>query len=133
MRVAIGVAAILFGLIVSGCGGSDSGNPASPSSSSYSGTWSGTTNSLIGRLNIQLSLTQTGNSLSGTYSCTSVGCAFPTGSVTGTVTGDSLSGTLSFLNGAATCGTFTGRRSGNTISGNYSCSWGDSGTWSVAR
>lgn len=112
-----------------GCGND---SPTTPSGS-FSGTWTGTSNSLVGRLNMSLSLTQSGSSISGSYSCTSVACAFSSGSISGSASGDSLSGAVSFAGGAARCGTFSGTRSGNTLSGTYSCSWGDSGTWSATR
>lgn len=131
MRILSCFAVLAFSVLTASCGGG--GNPVSASGSVYTGTWSGTSTSIAGRLNIRLVLTQAGNSLSGTYACTSAACAFSSGSVSGTVSGDTLTGSVSFLNGAALCGTFTGRRSGDTINGSYGCSWGDSGTWTASR
>ena len=132
MRSLLTVGVLAASLVTIGCG-SNGGNPVTATSGTYTGTWTGSPNSLVGRLNIRLVLTQTGSSLSGTYSCLSPGCAFSSGSVSGAVSGDTLNGSVSFLNGAAACGTFTGRRSGDSISGSYGCSWGDSGTWTAAR
>ena len=122
-----------------GCGGG--GNPTQPSQSpspsgNFSGTWQGTVSSSVtgGTLNVSLTLTQTSSSISGTFSCSfgTASCVDSTGTVTGTVTGTTVSARLIFRNGQL-CDSFSGALSGETMTGTYSCTNTDRGTWAVRR
>ena len=121
------------------CGGGS--NPIQPSpspspSDNFSGTWQGTVSSsvTVGTLNVSFTLTQTGLSISGTFTCSfgTASCLDSTGTVTGTVTGTTVSARVLFRNGQL-CDSFNGALSGETITGTYSCTNTDRGTWAVRR
>lgn len=120
---------------LAGCGG----NPNGPTPISLTGTWTGTIRSSVvanAFANIALTLTQSGSSISGTFACTAgnMSCVSPSGTVSGTVSGSSVTGRVTFQGGS--CQTFSGTVSGNSMSGSYSCSaslGSDSGTWSVTK
>lgn len=128
----------ILAIVVGACGGDKS--PTAPSgSANISGTWRGTATSSVvaGNVNTTATLTQTGASVSGTYACSpgTLGCLHASGSVTGTMSGNSLTAQLAFPDGHS-CGGFNGTLSGNTLSGNYSCTdpvGNDQGSWTMTK
>lgn len=134
--------AFLTILVVQACGGSSSPTqPTQPTrptepTADVAGTWQVITRSSVTGASpyFSLVLTQNGASVSGTFSCSAVGCISPNGTVSGTVSGSSITARLVFQ--AGQCDTFNGTLSGPFISGNYGCSvsaGNDNGTWSAAR
>ncbi|MEO7112565.1 MAG: hypothetical protein ABI183_19120 [Polyangiaceae bacterium] len=87
---AIWIAAPLL-ILVAACGGStNSGTTSSSGSSSLAGAWSGTWKSNSGAGGtVSMSITQTGNALSGTASMTSSTC-LENAKVDGTINGDDV-------------------------------------------
>jgi len=105
-------------------------NPNAPTS--MTGTWVGTVvSSSIGQISYQLTLTQNGSTITGTFATTIAGQATSsTGSLTGTIQGSAFSAALSF----GTCTrNWTATWSGVTLSGTYAsagtCS--DTGTFTL--
>lgn len=128
--------------LVTACGlDSTNWSETAPSgSANISGTWRGTATSPVfaGNVNTAATLTQTGASVSGTYAClpgTSGGCLHASGTITGTMRGNSLTAQLAFPDGHS-CGAFNGMLSGNTLSGSYACTdprGNDQGSWTMTR
>ncbi len=122
----VGVLLIAVG---SGCGP----NPNQPSS--ITGTWVGTVvSSTLGNVSMQLSLTQSGSAVTGTFAQTAPGAQSSFGStLTGTLNGSTLNMVLTF--GGTCVRTWTGTWSGTILSGTYlasgSCGNLDQGTFSV--
>jgi hypothetical protein len=127
LLLAVGVSAV-------GCGGSGT-SPTAPSTGNLTGSWTGTAHSSVTsvQLNIGAKITQSGADVSGTYSCTSGLCAFGAGTITGTMSGDRFTGRVDQTGGVITCGSFSGTLAGTTLSGTYSCSYGDAGTWTMSK
>jgi len=122
------VVLVLLLAVASGC----APNPTRPSS--ITGTWVGTVASnIVGNLSMQLTLTQSGTAVSGTFTQTVPGAASSFGGpLTGTIDGSALSLALNF----GTCTrTWTGTWSGTTLSGTYVasgvCGNMDQGTFTV--
>jgi hypothetical protein len=114
--------------VASGCGP----NPNSPSS--MTGTWVGTAaSSIVGNVSVQLTLTQSGSSITGFFAYTSTtATTTPTGTLTGTLNGTAFSAALAF----GTCTrTWTGTWSGTSLSGTFVasgvCSNLDTGTFAL--
>lgn len=125
---------------LAGCGGNPNRpDPPPPPPVNLTGTWMGTIRSTVisgAFANIVLTLTQSGNSISGTITCSrgNTSCLFSSGEVSGTVSGSSVTGGVTFTGGS--CQAFNGTVSGDSMSGSYACSaplGSDSGTWSVTR
>ena len=119
---------LAFLVVGSGCGP----NPNQPSS--VTGTWTGTlASNILGNVTIQLTLTQAGSSVTGTFAQTAPGAVSSFGStLTGTLNGSAVSIALAF----GTCTrTLTGTWSGTTLSGSYAasgvCGNLDSGTFTI--
>ncbi len=115
-------------LAASACGP----NPNAPTS--LTGTWTGTVvSSFFGDQPFQLTLTQSGGSIAGSYTVSTPGFATSgSGSLTGTVQGTSLSLVLP----TGSClRTWTGTWSGTTMSGTYAatgtCGSPDTGTFNL--
>lgn len=128
--------AMVFIVLAVGCG--DDKSPTSPSGpNSIAGNWSGTATSNLGglRFNLSTSLTQSGTSVGGTLNCTpaTAPCSFTTATVSGTLNGSSLSAQVKAQNGTVLCGSFQGTVSGNSMSGTYACTTGDTGTWGLNK
>lgn len=115
-------------VIASGCGQ----NPNAPTS--LTGTWTGTVvSSTLGTQAFQLTLTQSGDSITGFYTISTPGFATSAGgALTGTIQGTSL--TLSFPSGAC-IRTWTGTWAGTTMSGECAatgvCGNPDTGTFNL--
>ncbi len=143
------LAVCLLGLSVAGCGGSNNNTPTGPStgqpqgpqgSTSIAGGWTGTAISTQipgARFNIAVSLTQTGTTISGTFTCTpttSSNCAAPSATVSGTLNGNALTAQVLLPGGAVACSSFNGTLSSTSaMSGTYTCSTVDAGTWSLTK
>lgn len=114
--------------VASGCGP----NPTQPSS--LAGTWTGTVASnILGNVAMQLTLTQSGSSIAGTFAQSVPGAASSFGStITGTVNGSAVTLVLAF---SPCTRTWTGTWSGTTLSGTYvasgACTNMDSGTFTL--
>lgn len=129
---------LILAMGLSACGGDTS--PTAPSgSSNISGTWRGTVTSSVvaGNVNASATLTQTGASVSGTYACSpgTLACLHASGTITGTMSGNSLTAQVAFPDGHS-CGAFNGTLAGNTLSGNYSCTdpvGNDQGSWTMTK
>ena len=139
MRKGAVAAVLLLVGVSSGCGGSST--PTAPSVASVAGNWQGTVQLTAGgsgtgpgtgpgtgsgtssRLvfTCQMSLTQGGTGVSGTYAATNLGTTFFTGTVTGSVTSNAFSGTFTWVPapglGPECAGTFmvSGPAGGNTL------------------
>jgi len=131
---------VLAILIVSAAAGDCGGNsspthPTPQPGTDVSGTWQGSVRSSFGpTASISLTLTQSGSSVSGTFSCP-FGCIHSSGTVSGSVNGSAVTGRVRFPDGHS-CDTFNGTVSGQTMSGNYACTdplGNDNGTWSATR
>jgi hypothetical protein len=116
-------------VVASGC----APNPNAPSS--VTGTWTGpVVSSTLGNQAFQLTLTQSGGSVTGFYTVTTPGQATSfSGALTGTVQGTSLT----LLLPTGTCiRTWSATWSGTTISGSYAatgtCGNPDTGTFNLA-
>ena len=133
------VMAICLGSSISGCGGYASpGN--SPTASNLAGSWQFTYTSSRGSSTVSGTLTQTGSSFSGTVTIT--GSCPGSGTISGTLSGYSLTGTLTEATLKTISITGTVATSYNSASGMYqvtsatgSCAaaMGDSGTWTATR
>lgn len=91
------VAWLIVALSLSGCSGLSALNPfSSPSSSSFTGTWTGSVNTTFTTAaTLQLALTQSGSQLTGTWTLTSPNASQNDGgTVSGTVNGSSISASL---------------------------------------
>jgi hypothetical protein len=126
------VALLGFLTVASGCGP----NPNSPSS--ITGTWVGTlVSSTSGTGFTQLTLSQSGSSITGTFANTFPGATTSsTGPLTGTLNGSAFTAALAFIGASGTCTrTYTGTWSGTALSGTYVasgvCGNLDSGTFSL--
>jgi len=122
------VALLVCLAVASGCGP----NPNSPSA--ITGTWVGTAvSSIVGNVSVQLTLSQSGSSITGFFAYTSTtATTTPTGTLTGTLNGSAFSAALAF----GTCTrTWTGTWSGTTLSGTFVasgvCGNLDSGTFAL--
>jgi hypothetical protein len=91
---AIGVAILCAAAAACGSGG-----PAAPSSASFAGTWVGTAG---GGSNLQLTVTQSGDALSGAWTVVDQGGHQSSGTVDGRATGTAMSATLA-LDPPTTC------------------------------
>ena len=107
-------------------------NPTQPSS--LAGTWTGTVvSNILGNVAIQLTLTQSGSSIAGTFAQTVPGASTSFGStLTGSINGSAVTLVLAFN---PCTRTWTGTWSGTTLSGTYvasgACGNMDSGTFTV--
>lgn len=132
MRILIIIAA----LMVVGCGGSDSPTAPTNSQLNIAGTWVGTATDQFGSGAARVTFSQSGNSVSGTWSVTS-GATSNSGSITGTSAGTSVN--LSLIpSDPRTCGfTVTANVSGgNRMSGSYasaSCTVAIAGTMTLLK
>lgn len=131
--------AVFTTLAIAGCGGGDGGGGSSTTPANLSGTWKGkATSSISGTfVNITLTITQTGSDISGTLTCSTgdVSCLHSTASISGTIVGSNLTTGVVWSDNHS-CGTFDASVSGNTMSGQYSCSdplGDDEGSWNVTR
>jgi hypothetical protein len=108
-------------------------NPNSPTS--ITGTWVGTVVSAsLGAGSTQLTLSQSGSSITGTFANTFPGTpSSATGSLTGTLNGSAFTAALAAANGCIR--TWTGTWSGRTLSGTIATSSGcatvDTGTFAL--
>ncbi|MCU0241867.1 MAG: hypothetical protein MUF51_05535 [Vicinamibacteria bacterium] len=137
MRTAIRsfiLAAAASGLVA--CGGS----ATSPSSYNYTGRWLGSAGDTLSGLtgNVQLNLTQNADALTGSVSI-GISLLALSGPLTGSVSGDSLTMTVT-ADPPATCSLrLTAARSGNSLNGIYapaalgSCALPVSGTFNVTK
>lgn len=138
-------------LILSACGGGSGGGgygsnesaPAAPAATpatdaNIAGTWRGTSNSATfnGNNTITLTLTQTGSSVSGTFTCTpgTLNCLHPNATIAGIVNGQTFTGTVLYPD-MHSCSAFNASVSGTTLSGNYTCEDNvtDTGTWTATK
>jgi len=128
-------------LFLLGCGGGGNGggsSPTAPTSSgtgNLTGTYAGTFTSSLGggSGNIDATLTQSGNRLSGSVQLSgNPRLLFTSGTVSGTVEGTSVVFGVVSTSGVHRVN-FQGTVSGTRISGTYSASNGDAGTWSITR
>lgn len=99
-RVCCAIVAVGF-LTAAACGGGDS--PSGASSVNLTGTWDATYTFTGFSVGSAITLTQSGNNLTGTYV---VSGGFPTGQVTGTVSGNNV--TFHFAQDPPCLGTFNG-------------------------
>lgn len=96
--------ALLAALLAAGCGGS-SGSPTAPSAGSGStqpitGTWSGTSSDTTGSEKMSWTVTQNGNSFTGTMGFSDDGRGMMgTGTIRGTISGQSLTFHIDVPNG----------------------------------
>lgn len=127
----------LIGLIalVAACGGnSGSDDPT------FTGTWRGqAVNGADGStVQIELTLTQIGADVTGTYACSSLGtaqCLAATGEVSGTLVSDQLTASIVFPD-KSSCGTLDATLTGYEMHGVYSCVTSavtTSGTWNATK
>lgn len=114
--------------LIAGCGGNDTG----PSNLSLSGTWAGrAVSNMFGGINIQVSLTQSGSSLTGTWVSDQ-----NSGQLTGSVGGSSVSANLTSADPRQCPFTVTATVSGSSMSGTYAaynCTVADGGTISLTK
>jgi hypothetical protein len=103
------------------------------------GTWRGVGASGLNGLSVPITLnvTQSGATVSGTYSCNSFSCISTTGSIRATVNGRSVTGAVAFPSGGG-CSSFNGTvsESGRDFAGTYVCQSGfvtDQGTFTLTR
>jgi hypothetical protein len=115
---------LAFLLVLAACGASaacgSSSSPTGPSTHSVNGTWSGsiTSNLAVGSGPATVTLSQSGNRLSGTWSV--IGPTSPdSGSLTGSVDGSAVSVTLSPSVPTGCPYTATMTVSGNSMTGTY--------------
>ena len=115
----VGAVSLLLCTMLLGCGGS----PSSPSAAAanLSGTWAGPlTSTLVGNGTVQVTLNQSGSSLSGTWLST-----FPdpsnnnSGSLSGTVNGSNVSATLTPSDPTNCPLNVTATVNGNVMTGTY--------------
>ena len=122
-------------MVLASCGGGGGGDGGS-SGANIAGTWRGTATSayLGGFIYIAFTITQNGDSISGSYACMAGtnGCMDAGGTITGTISGNDFTGLVRLGNGIS-C-SFTGIVSGNTLGGLYSCSQTpENGTWRTEK
>jgi len=123
------VALLVFLAVEGGCGP----NPNSPSS--ITGTWVGTIVSAnLGTGSTQLTLVQSGSSITGTFANTFPGAtSSASGQLTGTLNGSAFTAALAAPNGCIR--TWTGTWSGRTLSGTIAttsgCATVDTGTFTL--
>lgn len=125
---------LLFSLSCSG----GSGSGGSSGSFTVSGTWSGQWTSTKsagegGAINANLQLS--GNQISGSATITNTELGNITGNISGTISNSGGPGTLNFgvISGQGESSTFSGTYDNNRISGTYTASNGDSGTFVLTR
>jgi len=108
LRATLALAAVIA---LGGCSG-----PTTPSTASVAGTWGGTTNppNLANAFSIGVTISQSGSSLTGTWGTTS-----NNGTLTGDVTGTSVSMILTSTHFPSPCPSFsvTATVNGNQMSG----------------
>lgn len=136
---ALAVGILMAGALLVGCGGGDGDDDSSSQVAGISGTWTGVATSSVGAgsLNITVTLSQQGTNVTGTFTCSpgSGTCLHATGSVSGTVSGNSVTLAIVFPD-THSCGAFNATISGDSMNGNYSCTdplGNDTGAWSVTR
>ncbi len=116
-------------------GSSSSSSSGGGSTTDITGTWKGTAASTgtANYVNITFTITQSGNSISGTYAC-SPGtdlCLTSSMTLSATISGTSFTGTGTTT--GINCG-FTGTANGSSLGGSYSCNSGVyTGTWDTAK
>jgi len=124
----------IIALVVQACGGSSlpalpmSPTPPTQQSADLSGAWLGEilwgSPGDEGQAEISLTLAQTGASITGTFACVYVvyGCALTTATLSGTVSGTTLTGRLVFPSVFPTgaCD-FNGTLSGQRLTGTFAC------------
>lgn len=130
---------MVYIMLFSGCGdGVDGDNfnviPSIPQAN-IAGTWKGTAISTPAGpiVNISLSISQDGANITGSYVCGGDCRLHSNGTLTGTVKGIRLTGSLIFQD-SHSCETFSANILGNAMEGEYSCTdpaGDDSGLWSV--
>jgi len=132
------LAVLALSVLASACGGTDSAPSNSNATTSYTGTWAGTaTSPIAGTGNIRVTMAQTNVNLSGTWSATYANIQNNnSGTLSGSVTGVSI--TLVLLSSVPSSCPYnlTGTRSGNTITGTFAtvnCSGSSSGPFSVTK
>ncbi len=134
--LSIALCLVAAGLAASSCG-STATSPSS-TTANLAGTWTGTlTDGISGTGNLKMVMTQSGISLTGTWEALySVAAKNQTGSLTGTVSGSSVSLMLK-PSSASTCqGKIIATASGSSFSGMYSavnCSVTDTGSMSATK
>lgn len=126
----------LIAFVLAGCGDNGSDN-SSPQLADVSGTWTGVASGASGTVDINLTLSQQNVDVTGSFACSAgtASCLHASGSVSGTVSGNTATMAVVFPD-THSCGAFNATMSGNSMSGNYSCTdplGNDSGTWSVTR
>jgi hypothetical protein len=123
------------------CGGGKSNSPTSPTTDVHiAGTWTGTfTSSVIGLSQpASATLSQSGSSVNGTITCSGGPCLFSSASISGNVTGTTVTAQANYLGGAfysaGSC-TYNGTVSSSAtrMDGTYSCTNGDRGSWSLTK
>ena len=130
------IATLGLSSVLSACSGG-SGSSTTPSTASLAGSYSGSlSDSVAGSGSVGLSIAQSGNSISGQFADTFSNPSYDNGgSISGTVSGNSFSGSVKsvFVNA---CGfSIKGSLSGSTLSGTYSatdCTVSATGTFSVS-
>jgi hypothetical protein len=125
LRDFVGVA--ILGLLLTGCGAT--------APSSVAGTWTGSlVDALAGPATLQYTLSQSGSTLSGTWSSKFPAAANPvTGTLTGTLSGSTVTLILAIDNSSCQ-ESVTATASGSTMTGTYSddnCGGGDGGTFTL--
>jgi len=116
-------------------GSSSSSSSGGDSTTDITGTWKGTAGSTGSTtyVNITFTITQSSNSISGTYAC-SPGtdlCLTSSMTLSGTISGSSFTGTGTTT--GINCG-FTGTVNGSSLGGSYSCNSGVyTGTWDTTK
>jgi len=114
-------------------GSSSSSSSGGDSTTDITGTWKGTAGSSTKYVNITFTITQSSNSISGTYAC-SPGtdlCLTSSMTLSGTISGSSFTGTGTTT--GINCG-FTGTVNGSSLGGSYSCNSGVyTGTWDTTK
>jgi hypothetical protein len=121
------VAVAVVGLILAGC--------SATAPSSVAGTWTGSlVDALAGPATLQYTLSQSGSSLTGTWSSKFPAAANPvTGTLAGTLSGSTVTLILA-INNSSCQESVTGTVSGPTMTGTYSddnCGAGDGGTFTL--
>jgi hypothetical protein len=140
MKWAITVFGISVSFLAAGCGGS--GNSVAPSSAAstpaaVAGQYSGSALSDFGGFTyFTLNIVQQGSNITGTYSCQngSLRCLHSTGSLSGTVSGSTLTGRIDFGADGSSCSAFRGTFAANSWTGQYTCGGPvvDNGTWTAS-
>jgi len=123
------IACLFLLALTAGCGG---GSPSGPSATDFSGTWSGTaTSNLAPSAPARITLTQSGNSLTGSWSAGVNG-----GPLTGTVSGNYIAATVTPSDPTTCPFTMNATVSGNRMTGTYTtfnCTAGFSGTIEASK